>query len=106
MVPLLQRLADIEKDRTCADDPGLYEDEEHQTLQMIEEQDRKLLKPNEMIEMNAQKADYVLTEIQSGVTTKVKATQIQLKKEAKNKLKNLIKDLGRLNNELEQTTDH
>ena len=55
--------------------------------------------------MNAQKADYVLTEIQSGVVTKVKATQIQMKKEAKNKLKNLIKELGRLNNELEQTND-
>ena len=105
VVPLLQRLADIEKDRTCADDPGLYEDEEHQILQMIEEQDRKLPKLNELIEMNAQKADYVLTEIQSGVVTKVKATQIQMKKEAKNKLKNLILDLGRLNNELEQTND-
>ena len=31
--------------------------------------------------------------------------QIQLKKVAKNKLKTLIKDLGRLNNELEQTED-
>ena len=47
----------------------------------------------------------MLTEIQSGFVTKVKATQIQMKKEAKNKLKNLIKDLGRLNNELEQTND-
>ena len=47
----------------------------------------------------------MLTEIQSGVVAKVKATQIQMKKEAKNKLKNLIKDLGRLNNELEQTND-
>ena len=65
----------------------------------------KLPKLNDLIEMNAQKADYVLTEIQSGVTTKVKATQIQLKKEAKNKLRNLIKELGKLNNELEQTED-
>ena len=105
VVPLLQRLANIEKDRTCDNDPGLYEDEGHQILRLIEEQDKKLPKLNELIERNAQKADHVLTEIQSGVVTKVKATQIQMKKEAKNKLKNLIKELGRLNNEHEQTND-
>ena len=105
VVPLLQRIADIEKDRKSENNPGLYEDEEHHTLQLIEEQDRELPKLNDLIELNAQKADYVLTEIQSGVITKVKATQIQLKKEAKNKLRTLIKELGRMNNELEQTND-
>ena len=32
VVPLLQRLANIEKDRTSSDDPGLYEDEEYHIL--------------------------------------------------------------------------
>ena len=105
VVPLLQRIADIEKDRKAENNPGLYEDEEHHTIQLIEEQDMKLPKLNDLIELNAQKAYYVLTEIQSGVITKVKATQIQLKKEAKNKLRTLIKELGKLNNELEQTND-
>ena len=77
VVPLMQRIADIEKDRTSSDDPGLYEDEEHHILLQIDEEERKLPKLNDLIEMNAQKADYVLTEIQSGVVTKVKATQIQ-----------------------------
>ena len=80
VVPLFQRIADIEKDRKAENDPGLYEDEEHHTLLLIDEQDMKLSKLNDLIELNAQKANYVLTEIQSGVTTKVKATQIQLKK--------------------------
>ena len=47
----------------------------------------------------------VLTDIQNSMGTKVKSVQTQLKKEAKNKLNNLIKELGRLNNELEQTED-
>ena len=32
VVPLLQRIADIEKDRKAENDPGLCEDEEHHTL--------------------------------------------------------------------------
>ena len=102
---MLQRIADIEKDRRVENNPGLYEEEEQNILSLIEEQDNNLPKLNDLIELNALKANYVLTEIQSGVVTKVKAAQIQLKKEAKNKLNNLIKDLGQLNNELEQTND-
>jgi hypothetical protein len=60
---------------------------------------------NYLIERNKLLADRVLTDIQNGVITKVKTVQIQLKKVAKNKLKTLIKDLSRLNNELEQTED-
>ena len=47
----------------------------------------------------------VLTDIQNSMGTRVKMVQTQLKKDAKNKLANLIKELGRLNNELEQTDD-
>ena len=49
--------------------------------------------------MNSGKADMVLTEIQNGVITKVKTAQ----KTAKNKLKKLIGNLGKLNND--QTND-
>ena len=35
VVPLLQRIADIEKDRKSENNPGLYKDEEHHTLQLI-----------------------------------------------------------------------
>ena len=65
----------------------------------------KLPKMDYLIERNKLQADRVLTDIQNGVVTKVKTVQIQLKKDAKNKLKTLITNLGRLNNELEQADD-
>ena len=52
--------------------------------------------------MNESKADLVLTDIQNGVVTKVKTAQVQLKKKVKNKLQVLIKNLGNLNEKLEQ----
>ena len=39
VVPLLQTISDIEKDRRESDDPGLYEDEEHKILRQIERED-------------------------------------------------------------------
>ena len=105
VVPLLQRIMDIEKERTETNNPGLDEEEEHYILGRIETQDAKLPRMNYLIERNKLKADRVLTDIQNGVITKVKTVQIQLKKVAKNKLKTLITNLGRLNNELEQAED-
>jgi hypothetical protein len=96
---------DIEKERTETNNPGLNEEEEHYILEQIETQDAKLPRMNYLIERNKLIADRVLTDVQNGVITKVKTVQIQLKKDAKNKLKTLIKDLGRLNNELEQAED-
>ena len=47
----------------------------------------------------------MLTEIQTSIITKVKTVQLQLKKEARNKLRNMIKELDKLNTELETTED-
>merc|ERR1712074_303721 len=105
VVPLLQRIIDIEKERLETNNPGLDEEEEHYTLTLINTQDAKLPRLDELIEINQDRADMVLTDIQNSMGTRVKMVQTQLKKEAKNKLANLIKDLGRLNNELEQTND-
>ena len=85
-------------ERIVTRDPGLDEEEEFHTLNLKNSQ-------NFLIEKNKNKADLVLTDIQNSIGTKVKTVQIQLKKEAKNKLNKLIKELGRLNNELEQTND-
>ena len=62
-------------------------------------------KIDDLLNLNSEKADMVLTEVQNGVITKVKTAQIQLKTTAKNKLKNLIGKLGKLNNDLEQDND-
>ena len=75
------------------------------TLNLINLQDAGLPRLDLLIERNKNKADLVLTDIQNSMGRKVKSVQIQVKKEAKNKLNNLIKELGRLNNELEQTED-
>ena len=103
VVPLLQRIMDIEKERTDTGNPGLDEEEEHHTLGLINTEDLKLPKLDELIRLNKNKADRVLTDIQNGVITQVKTVQLQLKKEAKNKLKNLVKELDKLNAELETT---
>ena len=85
--------------------PGLNEEKEFHTLNLIDSQDAKLPRLDFLIDKNKEKADMVLTDIQNSMSTKVKTVQTQLKKDAKNKLNNIIKDLGRLNNELEQTND-
>ena len=105
VVPLLQRIVDIEKERIETDNPGLDEEEEHNTLLQIDREDAKLPKLDHLIALNELTADRVLTEIQNSIGTKVKTVQLQLKKEAKNKLKSMIKELDKLNNELENTDD-
>ena len=103
VVPLLQRIIDIENERRETGNPGLDEEEEHYTLGLIE--DAKLPKLDHLIALNKTTADKVLTEIQNSIITKVKTVQLQLKKEAKDKLRNMIKELDELNAELETTED-
>ena len=91
VVPLLQRIMDIEKERTETNNPGLDEEEEHYILGQIETQDTKLPRMNYLIERNKLIADRVLTDIQNGVITKVKTVQIQLKKVAKKQTQDLNK---------------
>ena len=105
VVPLLLRIADIEKERKENNDPGQYEDEEDDITKKIDVEDNKLPKLTTLQELNKGHADRVLTDIQNGVVTVVKGVQIQQKKEAKNKLKTIIQKLGALNNALEQTPD-
>ena len=83
VVPFYQRIVDIEKERHEENQLGLYEEEEHYIIRRIEEEDSKLPKLNDLVNMNSRKADMVLTEIQNGVVTKVKTAQIQLKKNAR-----------------------
>ena len=71
----------------------------------IDREDAKLPKLDHLITLNKNTADKVLTEIQNSIVTKVKTIQLQLKKEAKNKLKNMIKELDRMNSEVETTED-
>ena len=80
VVPLLQRIIDIEKERMETDDPGLDEEEEHNTLLQIDREDAKLPKLDHLIALNELTADRVLTEIQNSIGTKVKTVQLQLKK--------------------------
>jgi hypothetical protein len=105
VVPLLLRIADIEKERKENNDPGQYEDEEDDITKKIDTEDNKLPKLATLQELNKEHADRVLTDIQNGVVTVVKGVQIQQKKEAKNKLKTIIQKLGALNNALEQAPD-
>ena len=105
VVPLLLRIADIEKERKENNDPGQYEDEEDDITKKIDTEDNKLPKLATLQELNKEHADRVLTDIQNGVVTAVKGVQIQQKKEAKNKLKTIIQKLGALNNALEQAPD-
>ena len=79
VVPLLQRIIDIEKERIETDDPGLDEEEEHNTLLQIDREDAKLPKLDHLIALNKLTADRVLTEIQNSIGTKVKTVQLQLK---------------------------
>ena len=72
------------------------------TLELI---DAKLPKLETLIELNKEKADRGLTDIQNGIVTKVKSEQIHQKKAAKKDLDELIRKLGQLNNALEQTND-
>ena len=50
VVQLLQRIIDIEKERTETNNPGLGEEEEHYILGQIETQDAKLPRMNYLIE--------------------------------------------------------
>ena len=84
VVPLLQRIADIERERKENNDPGQYEEEETDITRQIEDEDNKLPKLKQLQELNKEHADRVLTDIQNGVVTMVKGVQIQQKKAAKN----------------------
>ena len=52
VVPLLQRIMDIEHERKGTNDPGLDEEEEMHTIGLIEIQDAKLPKLETLIEIN------------------------------------------------------
>ena len=84
VIPFFQRIYDIEEERKEDNNPGLYEEEEHYIIWQIDQEDRKLPNLDAPININTDKADMVLTEIQNGVITKVKTVQIQLKKGSKN----------------------
>ena len=47
----------------------------------------------------------ILAEIQNGLVSKVKQEQINLKKKAKNELKDILDELDRLNKELMQNRE-
>ena len=65
VVPILQRLMDIEKERIETNDSGLDEEEEFHTLNLINSQDAKLPRRDLLINRNKEKADMVLTDIQN-----------------------------------------
>ena len=71
---------DIERERVETDNPGLDEEEEHNTLLQIDREDAKLPKLDHLITLNELTADRVLTEIQNSIGTKLKTVQLQLKK--------------------------
>ena len=50
VVPLLQRIIDIEKVRLDTNNPGLDEEEEHHTLNLINSQDAKLPRLDALID--------------------------------------------------------
>ena len=62
---------DIEHERLETQDPGLDEEEEFHTLNLITLQDAKLPRLDLLIERNKNKADMVLTDIQNSMGTKV-----------------------------------
>ena len=105
VVPLLQRIADIERERKENNDPGQDEEEETDLIRRIKAEDNKPPKLKQLQDLNKEHADRVLTDIQNGGVTKVKGEQIQQKKVANNELKEIIQKLGALNNALEQTHD-
>ena len=67
---------DIERERIETRNPGLDEEEEFHTPNLIKIQDAKLPKLDYLIEKNKDKADMVLTDIQNNIVTKVKTVQI------------------------------
>ena len=68
-------------------------------------EDEKLPTIEQLQLINENIADKVLTEIQNGILSKVTQEQLALKKKAKHELKDILKELDRLNRELLQTED-
>ena len=73
VVPLLTRIADIERNMREENDPSIDEDEEQDLHKKIKIEDNKLPTINQLHETNKEVADKVLTTIQNGCVTRIKS---------------------------------
>ena len=78
------------------------EDAENTLKEAINKEDEKLPAIEQLQLINENIVDKVLTEIQNGLLSK---ERLALKKKAKHELKDILKELDRLNRELLQTED-
>ena len=94
-VPAISAIAGIRKRRKATGNLTAEEDVENTLTEALNKTDEKQ-------KINEKEANMILTEIQNGLVGKVKQEQINLKKQAKNKRKDIIDELDKLNKELLQ----
>ena len=95
----------MRKRRTETGDLTAEEDVENTLTEALNKADDKLPTIEQLKLINTTKASMILTEIQNGLVSKVKQEQINLKKRAKHKLKDILDELDRLNKELLNSND-
>ena len=81
------------------------EDVENTLTSALNKVDETLPTIEQLQLINTTKASMILTEIQNGLVSKVKLEQINLKKKAKNELKDILEELDDLNKKLLNSTD-
>ena len=101
VVPLLQKLLEIQQERREKGEPNHREQEQQEAVNTINSEDEKLPTMAQLNELNKTISDRILTEIQNGIITRVKQEQTILKKKASNELKEITRKLSNLNQKLE-----
>jgi hypothetical protein len=99
--PQINTILEIQKQRKQEGDITLREAEEQTLLDNINRADEKLPTIEQLHEINKDISDRILTEIQLGITSRVRDEQILLKKAASNELKDITRNLSELTKKLE-----
>ena len=99
-MPTINAIASIRKRRRETGNLTAEEDVENKLTEDLNKVDETLPTIEQLQLINTTKASMILTEIQNGLVSKVKLEQINLKKKAKNELKDILDELDRLNKEL------
>jgi hypothetical protein len=101
--PMLRTLAGIQHKREKTKQYNILE--ETKILEYLDHENYKLPTMDQLHAINKEVANDVLTEIQNGVITKVRAEQLALKKSVKNELKTITDEIDELNKKLEEAPD-
>ena len=104
-VPAISAIASIRKRRKETGNLIAEEDVENTLTSALNKVDETLPTIEQLQLINTTKASMILTEIQNGLVSKVKLEQINLKKKAKNELKDILEELDDLNKKLLNSTD-